>query len=120
MRDKSNPSGGADPSGAGDCDPSLASTVQLIERARQGDAAAREMLAKRYLPALRRFAHGRLPAGTRSVFDTDDLVQVSVMSALNRLDGFDRRHPGSLLSYLRKIVLNRIRDEARKQARTPE
>ena len=108
-----------DRSGASSPAGGLDSTVDLLGRARAGDREAIEILAARYLPALRRFAHGRLPARTRSVFDTDDLVQVSVVRALDRLDDFADRGPGSLLAYLRQIVLNRIRDEARRQARGP-
>lgn len=97
----------------------LESTVNLLKRARSGDEAARDALVARYLPALRRFAHGRLPPRTRTVFDTDDLVQVSILRALKRLEEFDHQQPGSLLAYLRQIVINRIRDEARRQARLP-
>jgi RNA polymerase sigma-70 factor (ECF subfamily) len=97
----------------------MGSTVDLLGRARRGDRDAIEILAARYMPALKRFAHGRLPAGTRTVFDTDDLVQVSILRALDRLDEFSDRGPGSLLAYLRQIVLNRIRDESRRHARAP-
>jgi RNA polymerase sigma-70 factor (ECF subfamily) len=81
---------------------------------RSGDVAAREALVARYLPALQRFAHGRLPARARSVLDTDDLVQDTILRALNRLDAFESEHRGSLLAYLRQILLNRVRDEARR------
>src|SRR5262245_58685278 len=40
----------------------LDTTIRLLERIREGDAAARETLIQRYLPPLRRWAHGRLPA----------------------------------------------------------
>jgi hypothetical protein len=40
-------------------------TVVLIRRIRAGDAAAREDLVRRFLPILRRWAHGRLPAQLR-------------------------------------------------------
>jgi RNA polymerase sigma-70 factor (ECF subfamily) len=92
----------------------LESTQDLLDRVRSGDAAAREALVARYLPALRRFAHGRLPARARSVLDTDDLVQDTILRALNRLDAFEPEHRGSLLAYLRQILLNRVRDEARR------
>jgi RNA polymerase sigma-70 factor (ECF subfamily) len=52
-------------------------TVALIRRVRDGDSVARDTLLKRYLPALRRWAHGRLPASARDLSDTDDLVQVT-------------------------------------------
>ncbi len=36
-------------------------TALLLDRAGGGDGAERERLAARYLPMLRRWAHGRLP-----------------------------------------------------------
>ena len=65
------------------------STLTLIMRARSGDSAARESLARRYLVALRRFAHGRLPSAARGVLDTDDLVQVAVTRTLSRIETFE-------------------------------
>jgi len=109
--------------GRTDCgvrDVDLESTSELLTRAHEGDPSAREALAARYLPALRRFAHGRLPNRARSAFDTDDLVQVTITRALNRLNSFESRQQGSLLAYLRQIVLNRVKDEVRRVARRPE
>jgi len=94
-------------------------TVALIRRIRDGDSVARDTLLKRYLPALRRWAHGRLPASARDLSDTDDLVQVTLMRALNNIDEFDARHTGSFLAYLRQILLNQVRDELRRQQRRP-
>jgi RNA polymerase sigma-70 factor (ECF subfamily) len=86
----------------------------LVERARSGDSQAREQLARRCVEALRRFAGGRVPRGVRGRLDTDDLVQNAVMRAFERLDTFERRGHGSFLANLRTIVLNQIRDEARR------
>ena len=95
------------------------STVELLNRARGGDASALNALFSRCLPPLRRWAHGRLPTGARGALDTQDLVQDTVMNALQRLDRFESRHEGALQAYLRQAVLNRIRDEARKLSRRP-
>lgn len=86
----------------------------LVERARSGDSSAREQLARRCIEALNRFAAGRVPRGVRGRLDTDDLVQHAVMRAFERLDTFERRGHGSFLANLRTIVLNQIRDEARR------
>ncbi len=94
-------------------------TVELVRRIRDGDGDARELLFRRYLPLLRRWAHGRLPAPARDQGDTDDLVQVTLLRALNRLGDFDVRHPGSFLAYLRQILLNEVRGELRRLARMP-
>lgn len=94
-------------------------TVELLSRARAGDASALDALISRSLPPLRRWARGRLPAGARGVLDTQDLVQDTVLNALRHLDRFESRHEGALQAYLRQAILNRIRDEARKVARRP-
>ena len=94
-------------------------TVELVRRIRTGDGDAREMLFRRYLPLLRRWAHGRLPTYARDQGDTDDLVQVTLLRALNRIEDFDVRHPGSFLAYLRQILLNEVRGEVRRMSRMP-
>ena len=100
-------------------EPALESTAVLLIRARHGDLKAREALASRYLPALRRFAHGRLPARARDLAETDDLVQNTVVRALNHLDRFEPRREGAFLAYLRQILVNQIRDEARRASSRP-
>jgi len=96
------------------------STAILLDRARAGDDSARETLLERYLPALRRIAHGRLPLRARGLSDTGDLVQSTVIRALKRLDQFKPEREGAFMAYLRTILLNQIRDEARRGARRPE
>lgn len=93
---------------------SLGTISVLVERARSGDSRAREQLARRCVEALQRFAAGRVPRGVRGRLDTDDLVQHAVMRAFERLETFERRGHGSFLANLRTIVLNQIRDEARR------
>ena len=51
--------------------------------------------------------------------DTDDLVQVAVMRALNKVGRFEPRREGAFLAYLRRILLNAVRDEIRRVARRP-
>jgi len=98
----------------------LETTATLLMRVRTGEAAAREQLATRYLASLRRWAHGRLPASTRDLVDTDDLVQTTLMRALNRAREFEPRREGAFVAYIRQILLNQIRDEARRGRRRPE
>ena len=97
----------------------LESTASLLAKVRGGDAAARERLLARYLPAFRRWAHGRLPRSARRLADTDDLVQATLVRALKHLNRFEPQHEGAFLAYLRKILLNKIRDEIRGARRRP-
>jgi len=95
------------------------STIDLVARAKTGDRAALDALCARCLPALRRWARGRLPRHARGLLDTGDLVQETVLHALPRLAEFEPRHQGALQAYLRQAVANRIRDEVRRAARRP-
>ena len=94
-------------------------TIELVIRAREGDRMAVEALLQRCLPSLKRWAHGRLPAGARGSLDTGDLVQEAALHALQRLDVFEPRHVGAMQAYLRMSVINRIRDEVRRVTRRP-
>jgi RNA polymerase sigma-70 factor, ECF subfamily len=94
-------------------------TVDLLARVKRGDHAALERLLERCIPALRRWAHARLPQSARGMVDTADLVQDTVLAALRRLDVFEARHQGALQAYLRTAVMNRIRDVIRQRDRRP-
>ncbi len=94
-------------------------TIELLTLAQQGDLGARDQLLARYLPRLERWASGRLPAYARSLLDTGDLVQetmLKVLQGLNRIEGQD---PQAFQAYLRQAVLNRIRDQIRWAKRRP-
>ena len=97
----------------------LESTASLLVLIRSGDKVAKERLLGRYLPALQRWAHGRLPPQARDVEMTDDLVQKTLVRALDKLEGFEPRWRGAFLAYLRQILLNLVRDEIRKVGRRP-
>lgn len=90
------------------------STEQLLHRIRIGDPHARERLLARYLPMLRRWAHGRLPTHARDLGDTEDLVQATLLRAIGRLDGFEYEGSGCFLGYLRHLLLNVLRNEIRR------
>ena len=94
-------------------------TIELIARARSGDAVATEALLQRCLPPLKRWAHGRLPSVARGSLDTDDIVQSAALHLLKRLDRFEPQHVGAMQAYLRQSVINRIRDEMRRIGRQP-
>ncbi len=92
-------------------------TAFLINRLKDGDLDARERLFGRCMPLLRQWAHGRLPIYARDLTDTNDLVQVTLLRALNRIDDFQVEQQGSFLAYLRSILLNAVRDEIRRTSR---
>ena len=95
------------------------STVELLVRARAGDAAALDEVFARAIPLLKRWASGRLPRWTRDIIDTDDLVQETVVNTLKHIDVFEYRADSALQAYLRQAVMNRIRNEIRRAMRHP-
>ena len=96
------------------------STVELIERARNGDQVAIDRLFAQHLPPLQRWASGRLPQWARDLADTDDLVQDTLLQTFKRIGDFEPRGAGALSAYLRQGVINRLRDEIRRRGRRPE
>ena len=98
----------------------IESTATLLARARAGDPQAKNQLCERFRPLLMRWAHRRLPAYARgAVTETDDLVQNTLVRALNRLDTFEPRHEGAFFAYLRQALLNQIRDRIRRVRTQP-
>ena len=94
-------------------------TFRLLERARGGDREALDLLFARHIPALRRWASGRLLPWARDMADTQDLVQDTVLQVFKRVEAFEPRGDGALQAYLRQAVMNRIRNEFRSKARRP-
>ncbi|HTL45826.1 MAG TPA: RNA polymerase sigma factor [Vicinamibacterales bacterium] len=95
----------------------IATTADLLQRARLGDGDALNELYSRYLPSLRRWARGRLPQWTRDLRDTDDVVQETLVQSLKHIGAFQPRHEGALQAYLRQALVNRVRDEVRRTTR---
>lgn len=93
---------------------SLASTSELLDRIRDGDPDARDLLVARYLPLLRTWAHGRLPSRARGLVETDDLVQVTLLRTLDHMHEFETRREGAFVAYLRRALMNTLRNEIRR------
>jgi len=92
----------------------------LFRRAREGDGGALDQLFARYLPRLRRWAHGRVPLWARNSVDTGDLVQETALRAYANLPHFEPHHnKGALFGYLRRALINRIHDQFRHASRHP-
>jgi RNA polymerase sigma factor (sigma-70 family) len=99
--------------------PPASSSMMLVLRAQNGDAAAREELCARYLPRLRRWAHGRLPVWARDHLDTEDIVQESLAQSIRQLDGFSPDHDHAFWAYTCQALRNRLTDVVRRASRRP-
>lgn len=93
------------------------STLDVLERAQDGDERAAKVLIERSLPSVRRWAHGRLPRYARADANTEDVVQDAFLKTLRGLKRFQHRTVGGLQAYLRQAVVNRVRDLIRGSGR---
>lgn len=98
---------------------SLLATTELLRLTKEGDTRARDLLFARYHTRLTRWAAGRLPLYARSLLDTGDLVQETLVRVLEGLDRIEVRGPGGFQAYVRQAVLNRIKDQVRWAGRRP-
>jgi RNA polymerase sigma factor (sigma-70 family) len=98
---------------------SEANPDDLLRRFQAGDHSALEGLWSYYLPRLQRWARGRIPADGHDGVSADDLVQEAFVKSLPSLHTLQARGGGTLFGYLRMIVLNQMRDHARRRARRP-
>ena len=90
-------------------------------------AAATDVIFRRYLPRITRWARGRLPRYARDMLDTDDLVQDTVFQTLKRLlvvRAAARRRaaglpaPGGRQPHSRRSAPRRPPSRARKASKT--
>jgi RNA polymerase sigma factor (sigma-70 family) len=95
-------------------------TVELLRRARAGERDALDRLFDHHVPILRRWASGRMPHWARNADDTWDVVQETVTQTLKHLDTFEPRGVGALQAYLRRAVVNRIRNAIRRASVRPQ
>jgi RNA polymerase sigma-70 factor (ECF subfamily) len=95
---------------------SLASdTAPLVQRARAGDPLAWQEIDRRYRPILSGAVSSALNHRLGSRFDTEDVLQSTLLQAFESLDSFEYRGPGSFAVWLHTIAVNRLRDALRKQ-----
>ncbi len=83
---------------------------ELVARARGGDRAAQDDLARRHLPLVVRLVRRYVPPA-----DAEDVAQRAILRAFDRLEGF--RGESSFRSWLHRIAvnvaLNHVRDRKR-------
>ncbi len=94
-------------------------TALLLQRMRHGDSAASALLAARIEPLLWRFARGRVPQLLRHQQDTGDLVQITWLKVLDRINEIRPSTAGDFFAYLRAVLINALRESLRRQGRAP-
>lgn len=98
----------------------LESSFELIEKARHGDTQAQDQLVARYRPRIYRWATGRMPSYARDFTDTDDIVQLALIGLVRNVGSFKYEGEWSLQAYLRRTVVNEIRQQIRRRGRRPD
>lgn len=78
--------------------------AHLIERARKGDEQARGALFERYGPRVADIVHVRMRSFLRAHAQSGDLVQMTLLEALRRLDSFELRGRQSFVRWLARLV----------------
>jgi RNA polymerase sigma-70 factor (ECF subfamily) len=98
---------------------SALTSLALLRQAQRGERDALDELFARYVPFLRRLAHGKVPAWARSTSETADLVQDTLLNVFRRIDRFEPRGNGAMRAYLRQTLQNRILNAKRDATRRP-
>ncbi len=91
---------------------SLAETMVLIDRARDGDDSAREDLLEHLRPRTVLWIAARLSRDLRSHMTPDDVAQDVLLSVHRGLGSFRGKDPRTFFGWMFRIAENRIRDLA--------
>jgi RNA polymerase sigma-70 factor (ECF subfamily) len=92
--------------------PSEGRTLELIERIRGNDPQAWTELYRVYHDELLFTIRMNLGSKLRAALQSEDVLQSVALEAFKALPGFEHRGTGSLSAFLRRLVLNKIRDRA--------
>ena len=83
-------------------------TVELVRRAKEGDAAAREALFARYGGRVLAMVRARLGARLRGHLESGDILQDAMLEAMRGLERFEMHDESSLIRWLAQLVEHRI------------
>lgn len=92
--------------------PSEGRTLELVQRLHAEDPAAWTELYRLYHDELLFTIRVNLGARLRAALQSEDVLQSVALEAFKALPRFEHRGPGSLSAFLRRLVLNKIRDRA--------
>ena len=92
-------------------------TEELLNRAGDGDSAAREALLQRHRGRLGRMVALRMDPRLAARVDPSDIVQDSLIKADQRLDDYLRDRPLPFYPWLRQLAWDRLADAHRQHVR---
>jgi RNA polymerase sigma-70 factor (ECF subfamily) len=88
----------------------LQASLELVARARGGDAEAREQLFRRYVPRVFRVVRARMGRELRALAEPEDIVQETFVAALGALERFEAREDASLIDWFARLTEHQIHD----------
>ena len=94
-------------------DSSGSALIELLERARGGDDAARDELFSRCRNYVRLLARVHIESWLQAKVDPSDLVQQTLLEAYRGLDGFQGQTEGEWLAWLKQILKHNATDYIR-------
>jgi len=93
-------------------EPPESETLALLQQIRAGDGEGWRVLYERYHDPLLFWVRMHLGASLRRFLQSEDVFQSAAVEWLRDLERFEYRGEGSLQRYLRRLILNKIRDRA--------
>jgi len=89
-----------------------AESTALLRSAKAGSGAALNALLERCAGKLLALIRLRMGPSLRAHLESQDILQVSLLKAFQRIDQFERSDTNSLVAWLARIAENEIRDQA--------
>ena len=93
-------------------EPAESETLALLQKIRAGDGEGWRVLYDRYHDPLLFWVRMHLGANLRRFLQSEDVFQSAAVEWMRDLERFEYRGEGSLQRYLRRLILNKIRDRA--------
>ena len=99
-----------DGDGTADDGEALTQSLELVERAQDGDLDAYNRLFERYYDRVLRICRIRLGPHMRKLVDAEDILQETFIAAIRTFERFEFRHEASLIAWLSRLAENKIRE----------
>jgi len=91
-------------------DAELTLSLELVERAQDGDLEAYNRIFERYYDRVLRICRIRLGPHMRKLVDAEDILQETFIAAIRTFERFEMRHEASLIAWLSRLAENKIRE----------
>jgi len=100
----------ADEDGPAACEPEVTLSMELVNRAQDGDLEAYNRLFERYYERVLHIVRIRLGKHIKGFVEAEDILQETFISAIKTFDRFEMRHESSLIAWLARLAENKIRE----------